>query len=95
MIAAQSGTFHLQALNDQMSGVEKKEYKDFTALLMALKSGSIDGYIAEEPTAFTASLKDDTISYLPLVNNKTGLPLPATIQALPLLSRRALLLLKR
>ena len=72
VIAAQSGTFHLQALNDQMSGVEKKEYKDFTALLMALKSGSIDGYIAEEPTAFTASLKDDTISYLPLVNNKTG-----------------------
>ena len=72
VIAAQSGTFHLQALNDQMSGVQKKEYKDFTALLMALKSGSIDGYIAEEPTAFTASLKDDTISYLPLVNNKTG-----------------------
>ena len=75
VIAAQSGTFHLQALNDQMSGVEKKEYKDFTALLMALKSGSIDGYIAEEPTAFTASLKDDTISYLPLVNNKKGSPL--------------------
>ncbi len=72
VIAAQSGTFHLQALNEQMSGVEKKEYKDFTALLMALKSGSIDGYIAEEPTAFTASLKDDTIAYLPLVNNKTG-----------------------
>lgn len=72
VIAAQSGTFHLQALNDQLDGVTKTEYKDFTALLMALKSGSIDGYIAEEPTAFTAALKDDTIAYLPLINNKTG-----------------------
>lgn len=72
VLAAQGGTFHLQALNEQIDGVTKKEYKDFTALLMALKSGSIDGYIAEEPTAFTATLKDDTIAYLPLVNNKTG-----------------------
>ncbi len=71
-IAAQSGTFHLKALNEQLDGVTKKEYEDFTALLMALMSGSIDGYIAEEPTAFTASLKDDSITYLPLVNNKTG-----------------------
>ena len=72
IIAAQSGTFHLQALNEQLSGVTKTEYKDFTSLLMALKSGAIDGYIAEEPTAFAASLKDSTIAYLPLVNNKTG-----------------------
>ncbi len=72
IIAAQSGTFHLQAMNEQMNGVTKKEYKDFSALLMALKSDSIDGYIAEEPTAFVVTLKDDTIAYLPLVNNKTG-----------------------
>ena len=72
IIAAQSGTFHLQAMNEQMNGVTKKEYKDFSALLMALKSGSIDGYIAEEPTAFVVTLKDDTIAYLPFVNNKTG-----------------------
>lgn len=72
IIAAQSGTFHFQAMNEQMNGVTKKEYKDFSALLMALKSGSIDGYIAEEPTAFVVTLKDDTIAYLPFVNNKTG-----------------------
>ena len=41
VIAAQSGTFHLTALQEQLSGVEKKEYKDFPTLLVALKSGAL------------------------------------------------------
>ena len=71
-IAAQSGTFHLTALQNQLSGVEKKEYKDFPTLLVALKSGAIDGYIAEEPTAVDACAQDSSIGYLKLKNNDTG-----------------------
>lgn len=71
-LAAQSGTFHLTALNEQLTGVEKKEYKDFTTLLTALKSGAIDGYVAEEPTAVDACGQDDSIGYIKLKNNDTG-----------------------
>lgn len=71
-IAAQSGTFHLTALNEQLTGVTKKDYEDFTALLVALKSGAIDGYIAEGPTAFTECEKDPTLGYINLVNNENG-----------------------
>ena len=71
-IAAQSGTFHLTALNEQLEGVEKKEYKDFTTLLNALKSGAIDGYVAEEPTAVDACAQDSSLGYIRLKNNDTG-----------------------
>lgn len=72
ILAAQSGTFHLTALQNQLSGVEKKEYKDFPTLLVALKSGAIDGYIAEEPTAVDACASDSSIGYIKLKNNDTG-----------------------
>ncbi len=70
-IGAQTGTFHLTVL-DQIDGVTKKDYPDFTDLLNALKSGAIDGYVAEEPTALEVCGKDDTLTYLPFVNNGTG-----------------------
>ena len=71
VIAGQAGTFHLDVI-DQIEGVEKKSYPDFTDLLNALKSGAIDGYVAEEPTALEVCGKDDTLTYLPFVNNDTG-----------------------
>ncbi len=71
-IAAQSGTFHLTALQEQMTGVTKKEYKDFTTLLTALTSGAIDGYIAEEPTAVDACAQNASLGYIKLKNNSTG-----------------------
>lgn len=70
-IAAQSGTFHEDALS-QIEDVKPSKYPEFADLLTALNSGAIDGYISEEPTALAESLKDDTITYLPLVNNDTG-----------------------
>lgn len=70
-IAAQTGTFHLDAV-DQIANVKKMEYPDFTALLNAVKSGAVDGYVAEEPTAYAVIAKDSTLSYVPLVNNDTG-----------------------
>lgn len=72
VLAAQKGTFHLTALQQQITGVTAKEYPDFPALLTALRSGAIDGYVAEEPTAFTETAKDPDLAYLPLKNNDTG-----------------------
>lgn len=70
-IAAQSGTFHLDALNT-LDNVTVKEYKDFAKLLVALNSGAIDGYVAEEPTALSVIASDPTLGYVHLVNNETG-----------------------
>ena len=70
-LGAQTGTFHLEAL-DQVDGITKKDFADFTDLLNALKSGAIDGYVAEEPTALEVCGKDDTLTYLPFLNNSTG-----------------------
>ena len=49
-IAAQTGTFHADAL-EQIPNVQASTYPEFSDLLTALKSGAIDGYVAEEPTA--------------------------------------------
>ena len=70
-IAAQSGTFHETALS-QIEDVQASTYPEFSDLLTALKSGAIDGYIAEEPTALSVCGADDTLTYIPLVNNDTG-----------------------
>lgn len=70
-LGAQTGTFHLQAL-EQVESVTKKDYADFTDLLNALRSGAIDGYVAEEPTALEVCGKDDTLTYLPFRNNENG-----------------------
>lgn len=70
-IGAQSGTFHLDAV-DQIENVQKSAYPDFTDLLNAVNSGAIDGYVAEEPTAYDVCSKDTTLAYVPLVNNETG-----------------------
>ena len=72
IVAAQTGTFHLDALKEQTTGVEVKEYDSFTLLLTALKSGAIDGYVAEEPTAYSVIEKDSSLAYVPFVNNVNG-----------------------
>ena len=71
-IAAQTGTFHLDALSAQTTGVEVKEYPDFTQLLTALNSGAIDGYVAEEPTAYAVIAQNPNLAYVALKNNDTG-----------------------
>lgn len=70
-IAAQTGTFHADAMA-QIENVQSSTYPEFADLLTALKSGTIDGYIAEEPTAFEVCMGDESLAYLPLVNNDTG-----------------------
>lgn len=70
-IAAQAGTFHADALS-QIPGVQSSTYPEFADLLTALKSGAIDGYIAEEPTALSVCGSNDELTYLPFKNNDTG-----------------------
>lgn len=69
-IAAQLGTFHLDALTDQTEA-DVSELADFSTMFMALSAGTIDGYVAEEPTAM-AVCSDDAYDYVALVNNDTG-----------------------
>ena len=70
-IAAQTGTFHADAL-EQIPNVQASTYPEFSDLLTALKSGAIDGYVAEEPTAFSVCASNDDPTYLPFKNNDTG-----------------------
>ncbi len=70
-IAAQAGTFHADALT-QIEDVQSSTYPEFADLLTAVKSGAIDGYIAEEPTALSECQADSTLTYIPLKNNDTG-----------------------
>ena len=70
-IAAQTGTFHADALA-QIPDVNSSTLPDFTELLNAVKSGTIDGYIAEEPTAISACRMNSDLDYLHLKNNDTG-----------------------
>ncbi len=69
-IAAQSGTFHLTALTDQTEA-EVSELADFSTMFIALGAGTIEGYVAEEPTAM-AVCADPNYTYIPLKNNDTG-----------------------
>ncbi len=70
-IAAQTGTFHADALA-QIPNVQASTYPEFSDLLTALKSGAIDGYVAEVPTAFSVCASNDDLTYLPFKNNDTG-----------------------
>lgn len=69
-IAAQSGTFHLDALSNQTKA-QVNEMADFSTMLIALSAGTIDGYVAEEPTAM-AVCQDAGYDYVALKNNDNG-----------------------
>lgn len=70
-ISAQSGTFH-ETARSQIKDVKGAIYNDFDQMYVALTSGAIDGYIAEEPTALNLTLKNSKIGYLPFRNNENG-----------------------
>ncbi|MBE6753911.1 MAG: transporter substrate-binding domain-containing protein [Ruminococcaceae bacterium] len=74
-IAAQSGTSHLEALSAQTKA-EVNELADFSTMLIALNAGTIDGYIAEEPTAMAICTEGSDYSYVALVNGETGFDIP-------------------
>ena len=83
-IAAQIGTFHNDALQAQASQygiLPQTPMSDFPALINALKTGTIDGYVAEEPGAKADCAANEELTYISLKNNDTGFSAsPADVQ---------------
>ena len=70
-IGAQAETFHAEALK-QIEDVKENILDDFTLLYTALTANTIDGYVAEEPTAYSICSEGSGLTFAPLVNNSTG-----------------------
>lgn len=70
-IGAQAVTFHAEALK-QIEDVKENILDDFTLLYTALTANTIDGYVAEEPTAYSICSEGSGLTFAPLVNNSTG-----------------------
>ena len=70
-IGAQAATFHAEALK-QIEDVKENNLDDFTLLYTALTANTIDGYVAEEPTAYSICSEGSGLTFAPLVNNSTG-----------------------
>lgn len=74
-VAAQLGTFHDTALEEQgrQFGITRATpMDDFPALINALKSKAIDGYVAEDPGAKADCASNSELKVISLVNNDTG-----------------------
>ncbi len=74
-VAAQKGTFHDDALQQQgpSYGIEPQTpLADFPALINALKTKAIDAYVAEEPGAIENCASNPEFDYVRLHNNTTG-----------------------
>ena len=63
-ITGQLNTFHYTVI-DQIQGVNKDTAReDFSALIMALEGGSIDGYVCEKPGAVSAVEANSDFMYI-------------------------------
>ena len=74
-IVAQKGTFHDTVLEEQGAKygiVRQTPLATFPAMINALNSKAIDGYVAEEPGAIADCAANEALTYIHLVNNSTG-----------------------
>ena len=74
-IVAQQGTFHDSALEAQAgdNGILRQTPMDsFPAMIDALNSNTVDGYVAEEPGAIADCAANPDLTYIHLKNNDTG-----------------------
>lgn len=74
-IVAQLGTFHDKALQAQCQAhniLRQTPMETFPAMINALNTKVIDGYVAEEPGAIADCAANDAFTYIHLVNNSTG-----------------------
>lgn len=68
-ITGQLNTLHY-GLIDQLKNAKKQvAMENFPAMVVALNSGKIDGYIAERPSALSASFSDPSISFVDFKDN--------------------------
>lgn len=69
-ITGQLNTFHYTVI-DQIAGVEKvTAMETFPAMIVALTSGKIDGYISEKPGAVSAMASNSDITYVEFEDGK-------------------------
>ena len=69
-ITAQQNTFHYTVI-DQITGVQKQTaLADFAALMQALSSGAIDGYICEKPGAVSAVASNPDFAFVEFADGK-------------------------
>lgn len=74
-IAAQIGTFHDKALEEQAQAngiIRQTPMNSFPEMINALNTKAIDGYVAEEPGAVSDCASNSDFTYIHLVNNDTG-----------------------
>lgn len=63
-ITGQQSTFHYNVI-DQIEGVDKQEAMEtFPAMILALESGRIDGYISERPGALSAQAANPNLTFI-------------------------------
>lgn len=69
-ISGQLATFHYDVI-DQINGVNKRTaLEDFSALIMALNGGSIDGYVCEKPGAVSAVTANSNFTFIEFAQGK-------------------------
>lgn len=69
-ITAQQNTFHYTVI-EQISGVAKQTaLQDFAALMQALSSGAIDGYVCEKPGAVSAVASNPDFAFVEFADGK-------------------------
>ncbi len=69
-ITAQLNTFHYSVI-DQIEGVDKQTaMESFPAMIVALSSGKIDGYISERPGAISAMESNPDLTFVSFTEGK-------------------------
>jgi len=69
-ITGQLNTFHYTVI-DQIPGVKKETAMDtFPAMIVALQSGKIDGYVSERPGALSATAANPELSFVQFADDK-------------------------
>ncbi len=69
-ITGQLNTFHYSVI-EQIPGVEKQAaLETFTAMIVALASGRIDGYVSERPGALSAMISNPEFSFVSFEEGK-------------------------
>jgi putative lysine transport system substrate-binding protein len=64
-ITAQISTIHYDKFLDQIPGVDKQTaLQDFPTMILAVKSGKVDGYISERPGALSAVASNPDLTFV-------------------------------
>lgn len=72
-IVAQRGTFHVDALAQIREVNDSVQYDTFPLMITALKSKTIDGYVAEEPGAISDCAANSELMYITSKTTRTVL----------------------